>query len=168
MRSIWLDIWPNSLWDEVEPNEKKEWPVILTEQAWSIGFILWQNYRGFDSQWFIVLLFSVLRVGRSPSQEVGGYSHTLPIRVWAAQRGRDFEAPDLEWGQYPFQRRFLERGIFRTRESSSFVSNHLKLFKDTLLLKIRFNALTSKLSYSCCTLERSIKNWHISRTGYQF
>ena len=23
---------------------------------------------------------------------------TLPIRVCAAQRGRDFEAPDLEWG----------------------------------------------------------------------
>ena len=28
----------------------------------------------------------------------GGYSHTLPILVCAAQRGRDFEAPDLEWG----------------------------------------------------------------------
>ena len=28
----------------------------------------------------------------------GGYSHTLPIRVCAAQRGRDFEAPDLEQG----------------------------------------------------------------------
>ena len=26
----------------------------------------------------------------------GGYSHTLPIRVCAAQRGRDFEAPGLE------------------------------------------------------------------------
>ena len=28
----------------------------------------------------------------------GGYSHTLPFRVCAAQRGRDFEAPDLERG----------------------------------------------------------------------
>ena len=28
----------------------------------------------------------------------GGYSHTLPIRVCAAQRGRDFEAPELERG----------------------------------------------------------------------
>ena len=28
----------------------------------------------------------------------GEHSHTLPIRVCAAQRGRDFEAPDLEWG----------------------------------------------------------------------
>ena len=28
----------------------------------------------------------------------GWYSHTLPIRVCAAQRGRDFEAPDLERG----------------------------------------------------------------------
>ena len=28
----------------------------------------------------------------------GGDSHTLPIRVCAAQRGRAFEVPDLEWG----------------------------------------------------------------------
>ena len=28
----------------------------------------------------------------------GGHSHTLPIRVCAAQRGRDFEAPDLQRG----------------------------------------------------------------------
>ena len=28
----------------------------------------------------------------------GGYFHTLPIRVCAAQRGNDFEAPDLERG----------------------------------------------------------------------
>ena len=27
-----------------------------------------------------------------------GYSHTLPIRVCAAQRGREFEAPCLERG----------------------------------------------------------------------
>ena len=27
-----------------------------------------------------------------------GYSHTLPIRVCAAQQGRDFEALDLERG----------------------------------------------------------------------
>ena len=28
----------------------------------------------------------------------GGHSHTLPIWVCAAQRGRDFEAPGLERG----------------------------------------------------------------------
>ena len=69
-----MDIWPNSLLafvhrDQVEANEKKMTPIssyILTEQAWSIGFILWQNYRGFDSQRFVLLLFSVLRVGRLP------------------------------------------------------------------------------------------------------
>ena len=33
-----------------------------------------------------------------PQGPGGGYSHTLPIRVCAAQRGRDFEAPDLERG----------------------------------------------------------------------
>ena len=63
---------------------------------------------------------------------------------------------------YPFQRCFLERGIiFRTHESSSFVSSHLKLFKDRLLLKIRFNALTSKLLYSCCTLCFSVQGERI-------
>ena len=48
-------------------------------------------------------MFSIINAGllkttikRVPPQ--GGYSHTLPIRVCAAQRGRDFEAPDLERG----------------------------------------------------------------------
>ena len=69
---------------------------------------------------------------------------------------------------YLFRRRFLERGIIlRTHESSSFVSSHLKLFKDRLLLKIQFNALTANCC-TLCTIERSIKNWPISRTGYQF
>ena len=36
-------------------------------------------------------------VVRSPGGG-GGYSKTLPIRVCAAQRGRDLEAPDLERG----------------------------------------------------------------------
>ena len=35
----------------------------------------------------------------------GGYSHTLPIRVCAAQRGRDFEASGLERGIH-FRRGF--------------------------------------------------------------
>ena len=46
------------------------------------------------------------RAPRAPSLDLplltvvpgGGYSHTLPIQVCAAQRGRDFEAPDLERG----------------------------------------------------------------------
>ena len=28
---------------------------------------------------------------------LGGYSPTIPIQVCAAQRGRDFGTPDLEW-----------------------------------------------------------------------
>ena len=47
----------------------------------------------------------------------GGYSHTLPIRVCAAQRGRDFEAPDLERGI-----------IFRTHESSSTPGDYEEAF----------------------------------------
>ena len=100
--------------------------------------------------WFIGTSFR--RSKFMPILAGGGYSHTLPIRVCAAQRGCDFQAPDLERGI-----------IFRTHESYSFVSNHLKLFKNRLLLKIRFNALTSKLLYSCCTLCFSVQRgvfWH--------
>ena len=65
---------------------------------------------------------------------------------------------------YPFQRRFLERSIiFRTHESSHQVNSHLKLFKDRLLLKIRFHALTSKLLYSCCTPCFSVQSGRIWR-----
>ena len=39
-----------------------------------------------------------LTFGCPPGGGGGGYSHTLPIRVCAAQPGRDFEAPDLERG----------------------------------------------------------------------
>ena len=71
---------------------------------------------------------------------------------------------------YPFQRRFLERGIiFRTHESSSFVSSYLKLFKDRLLLKIRFNARVNKQTVVLLLHpERSIKNWPISRTWWNW
>ena len=51
----------------------------------------------------INLLISVLvprafRWKERRSRGGGAYSHTLPIRVCAAQWGRDFEAPDLERG----------------------------------------------------------------------
>ena len=39
-----------------------------------------------------------VRTSRTPTSEAGGYSHTLRIRVCASQRGRGFEAPDLERG----------------------------------------------------------------------
>ena len=37
-------------------------------------------------------------IERSMARGGEGYSHTLPIRVCAAQRGRDFKAPGLERG----------------------------------------------------------------------
>ena len=68
---------------------------------------------------------------------------------------------------YPFQRRFLERGIiFRMHESSSFVSSHLKLFKDKLLVKTLFNASTSKRLYPCCTLCFSMQGGRILARAY--
>ena len=42
------------------------------------------------------LLHNLICACYRPDPGGGGYSHTLPIRVCAAQRGRDFEAPDLE------------------------------------------------------------------------
>ena len=42
--------------------------------------------------------FHLVDLTAKPRGGGGGYSHTLPIQVCAAQRGRDFEAPDLERG----------------------------------------------------------------------
>ena len=39
--------------------------------------------------------YATIPIGQFPPR---GVPHTLPIRVCAAQRGRDFEAPDLERG----------------------------------------------------------------------
>ena len=44
------------------------------------------------------LTFIYKRWERGSHPGGGGYSHTLPIRVCATRRGRDFEAPDLERG----------------------------------------------------------------------
>ena len=41
---------------------------------------------------------SRIKIYADPGAGRGGYSHTLPIQVCAAQRGCDFEAPDLERG----------------------------------------------------------------------
>ena len=79
------------------------------------------------------------------------------MRVCAAQRGSDFEAPDL--GR-------LERGIiFRTYESSSFVSSHFTFF---IQGQIAFKNTVQCINKQTVVLERGIKNWPISRTGYQF
>ena len=40
--------------------------------------------------------YATIPIGQFPPR--GGVPHTLPIRVCAAQRGLDFEAPDLERG----------------------------------------------------------------------
>ena len=55
-------------------------PAILTEQAWSIrDLFLLANYRGFDSQRFVLLLFSILRVGR-PLRHFLAYPSQRPLR----------------------------------------------------------------------------------------
>ena len=63
----------------------------------------------FSSQRREILLFLTTNMAAVTScanqQSQGGYFHTLPIRVCAAQRGREFKAPNLERG-------ILFRGIF--------------------------------------------------------
>ena len=48
-----------------------------------------------DNTYFILYMFLGFSHGGGGG---GGYSLTLPIRVCAAQQGRDFEAPDFERG----------------------------------------------------------------------
>ena len=83
--------------------------ILLTNSSTSldIGFDFYGSndlYQHFD------LLYQTLTSGTEylfqwttdgPSEPYpwgGGYSLTLPIRVCAASRSRDFEAPDLERG----------------------------------------------------------------------
>ena len=47
---------------------------------------------------FLNQCFQVTCSVRGRGFRPGGYSHTLPILVCAAQRGRDFEASELERG----------------------------------------------------------------------
>ena len=106
-------------------------------------------------------LWSVLKCDRLELLCPGGVLPYITYTGMCRPTGSWFWSSWFRTG-YPFQRLLLERGIiFRTHgtnaERSSFVSSHLKLFKDWLLLKIRFNESTSKLLYPCCTLERSIK-----------
>ena len=44
------------------------------------------------------IIFKLKNINNYNKIPGGGYTHTLPIRVCAAQRGRDFEGPDLERG----------------------------------------------------------------------
>ena len=91
----------------------------------------------------------------SPPGGGGGGEGVLPSIIYTGMcrpTGLWFWSSWFRMG-YPFQRRFLEQGIiFRAHKSSSFVSSHLKLFKDRLLLKIWFSVLASKPLYSCCTV----------------
>ena len=52
------------------------------------------EFQGFENR--PQICFLPFRYTVSPGE--AGYSHILPIWVCAAQRGRDFEVPDLERG----------------------------------------------------------------------
>ena len=65
--------------------ERRQYPVILSEQARSKKglFVLWTSYRGFDSQRFVLLLLSILRVGRPPRRWFISFSR-LPFPAYFA------------------------------------------------------------------------------------
>ena len=65
-----------------------------------------------------------------------GWGGVLPyITGMCRPKGSWFWSSFFRTG-YPFQRRFLERGIiFRTHQSSTFVSSHLKLFQGQIAFK---------------------------------
>ena len=88
---------------------------------------------------------------------VGGYSHTLPIQVCATQRGRDFEAPDLE----RFSESFSRTGYnILNAQKLQFCTQPFKIIQE----HITFKNMVQFTNF----LEQSLKNWPISRMGYQF
>ena len=82
---------------------QKEMKIVIYQKMAHFIYKCWvkiKTWTGFNGWWifagcFIVCVF-LLRLTDFSSP--GGYSHTLPTRVCAAQRGLDFEAPDLERG----------------------------------------------------------------------
>ena len=101
---------------------------------------------------------------RNVVQAPGGYSPKIPIRVCAAQRGRDFGTP------------YLERGIiFRTHESFKLSAATCYSYKPVKLVKAKLvienllvccvlksnkqrNNLKNRALESYAILERGIKN----------
>ena len=69
--------------------------VTITLKGDDKGHLLKRLYVTYQS---ISNLLELLFPGVCVPRGGGGYSHTLHIRVCAAQRGRNFEAPDLERG----------------------------------------------------------------------
>ena len=71
---------------------QKQWPKIANIVEFTFSIIV------------ILIMRKALSQGRNGKDDFyaqpggGGYSHTIPIRVCAAQRGRDFKAPGLERG----------------------------------------------------------------------
>ena len=86
---------------------------ILKLQSWNMSSsILNLNYtiklRSILMKKWLQFITSEKESKKKSRGVCGGYSHTLPIRLCAAQRGHDFEAPDLEWGIH-------FRGVFQNR-----------------------------------------------------
>ena len=88
----------------------------------------------------------------------GGYSHTLPIQVCAAQQGRDFEAPDLERGT--ITEAFSRMGYNISNAKLQFCKQPFEIVQEHIAFKNTVQ-LTN-------FLEQSLKYWPISRMGYQF
>ena len=82
------------------------WPILLVflvdfgKVLCSSANELQENSNASSREDYIPQILAVLFEILPPGGGGGGYSHPLPIRVCAAQRGRDFEAPDLERGTY--------------------------------------------------------------------
>ena len=86
----------------------------------------------------------------------GGYSHTLPIQVCAAQRGRDFEAPDLERGT-------LSEAFFRTGYN---ISNARKLHFCKQTFEIIQGQIAFKHTVQCVNKQTVVRFLHL-RTEYK-
>ena len=95
----------SSVWD---PHTDKNTNTVEIDQRRAAHWVL----NHFDRKDSVTEMLSTLKLKTLESWRIiaclsilykmpgggGGYSHKFPIRVCAAQRGRHFKAPDLEWG----------------------------------------------------------------------
>ena len=90
--------------------ERHQYPAILTEQDWSKKglFILWTSYRGFDSQRFVLLLFSNLRVGKPP-RPASYPDVSLDVRAKEGGKGLRLPSVPFPWSLAVYHQSLVSR-----------------------------------------------------------
>ena len=141
--NVWRKSRANRFWFEIAWGSSYQELTVLwqTFSFMKVSYWICFNHQSLLSKWLqCTVPTKIILSGHQPG---GGVLRYIAYMGMCRPKGSWF------WSSWFRTGHFLEWGmIFRTHESSTIAGSHLKVFKDRLLLKIRFNALTSKPLYS--------------------